>query len=124
MESYESCRASQCPVNPDPGTPPPLEEDVTLLTDYWPVDELDTEPAIRAECAGIYRVTRTLFLAGSTPLPSTAKDILTMPLSFAGIERALTAERIKVNNITAEAEGLARERHGLQTRVDKSTNDL
>lgn len=47
-----------------------------------------------------------------------------MARSFAGSERALTAERIKVANRTTEAEGLSWERHGLHNHVDQSTQEL
>lgn len=124
MASYESCRASQRSVNPDPGERPPPEEDLPLLTDDWHVEELDTGSATRAECVELYHDIRALCDAGSAPLPHTSRDILAMTRSFPGSERAITAELIKVPNLTAEAKDLAPEHHGLQTRLEKSTNDL
>lgn len=76
LESYKSGNASERPVNPDPGTPTPPEEPVPLHTEDLHVAELDM--AIRAECAGIYQDIRAFLEVGSTPLASTANDILSM----------------------------------------------
>lgn len=65
-----------------------------------------------------------MFEAGSTPLTRTAKYILAMARNFSSSERAFTTERIKVTYLTTEAKGLAWKRHGLQTRVDQSTDEL
>lgn len=46
---------------------PPMEEEVPLHTDDLHVDDLNTEAAIRAECASIYHEIRSFCEAGSIP---------------------------------------------------------
>lgn len=95
-----------------------------LLTDHWYVDKLDIGVDIRDECAALYLDIWELCEAGFDPLTRATNGMIGSARNVATSKQALAAERIKVNNLIYEAKGIARERHGLQNRVDRSTNEL